>query len=274
LKYSSLRNPARRKRLRKSQLFDLKAIDYNLRQEEIYNRYAKITRAGCLFPLCSMPAFHIKFKDRFAAGKILASVLSKYKNDREGVAVIGIARGGVVVGDAIAEKLHSDFDIVVPRKIRSPYNSEEAIGAIMHDGSVYLNTSTLKTQHNISDEYIEMEKSEQQKEIERRLDIYRPNPREYKIKDRIVILVDDGIATGATVIAAARWIRKHKPRQLIIAAPVAPKQVVKILKYEADQVEVLRNPSDFKTVDQFYQHFAAVFDNQIVEIAKRRETNF
>jgi predicted phosphoribosyltransferase len=140
----------------------------------------------------------------------------------------------------------------------------------MHDGSVYLDTLILETQHDISDEYIAMEKLEQKKEIERRLRVYRPNNREYKIKDRIVILVDDGIATGASVIAAARWIRKYKPKRLIIAAPVAPKQVVKSLKNEADEIEVIRNPSNFKAVEQFYQHFDAIPDDRIVQIAKRR----
>jgi len=138
--------------------------------------------------------------------------------------------GFAVVADPIAEKLNADLDIIVSRKLRSPHNSENAIGALMHDGSVFLDTSSLKTQHNISDEYIATEILKQKKEIERRLRVYRPNNRECKMKDRMVILVDDGIATGATAIAAARWIEKHKPRRLIIASPVAPKQVVKSLK--------------------------------------------
>jgi predicted phosphoribosyltransferase len=235
-----------------------------------HNKYAKMTRAEFLSSLWNRHTFQIKFKDRFAAGEILASLLGKYKNGRGNVTVLGIARGGIVVADATAEKLDADFDIIVSRKLRSPHNSESAIGAIMHDGSVYLDTLILETQHDISDEYIAMEKLEQKKEIERRLRVYRPNNREYKIKDRIVILVDDGITTGASVIAAARWIRKHKPKRLIIASPVAPKQVVKSLKNEADQIEVIRNPSNFKAVEQFYQHFDAISDDRIVQIAKRR----
>jgi putative phosphoribosyl transferase len=239
-------------------------------KSKFHNKYARITEGGFLFSLRGKHAFQIKFRDRFAAGQILASKFSNYKDDRRGVTVLGIARGGVVVADPIAEKLNADLDIIVSRKLRSPHNSENAIGAIMHDGSVYLGTSSLKTQHDISDEYIAMEKLEQKREIERRLRVYRPNNREYKIKDRIVILVDDGIATGASVIAAARWIRKHKPKRLIIAAPVAPKQVVKSLKNEADEIEVIRNPSNFKAVEQFYQHFDAISDDRIVQIAKRR----
>jgi putative phosphoribosyl transferase len=240
------------------------------RKGKFYNKNARITGRGFLSTLRGKYDFQIKFRDRFAAGQILASMLGKYKDDLHGVTVLGIARGGVAVADPIAEKLNADLDIIVSRKLRSPHDSENAIGAIMHDGSVYLGTSSLKTQHGISDEYIAMEKLEQKREIERRLRVYRPNNREYKIKDRIVILVDDGIATGASVIAAARWIRKHKPKRLIIAAPVAPKQVVKSLKNEADEIEVIRNPSNFKAVEQFYQHFDAISDDRIVQIAKRR----
>jgi predicted phosphoribosyltransferase len=197
-------------------------------------------------------------------------VLSKYKNDRNGVTVIAIARGGVVVADPVAEKLNADFDIIVPRKLRSPNNPENAVGAIMHDGSIYLDISTGKTHQHISDEYIDMEKLEQKKEIERRLSVYRLYTGEYKIRYRTIILVDDGIATGATMIAAARWIRKKEPKRLIIAAPVAPKQVIKRLKNEADQIEVIMKSSDFKAVEQFYQHFDAISDDQIVQIAKKR----
>jgi putative phosphoribosyl transferase len=230
-----------------------------------------MTRTGYLSSLWGRHAFQIKFKDRYAAGEMLALLLSRYKSDRGSVTVIGIARGGVIVADAIAEELGADFDIIAPRKLRSPHDSENAIGAIMHDGSIYLDPLTLETQQDISNEYIEMEKMRQKEEMERRLGLYRPYSREYKIQhDRIVILVDDGIATGATVIVAARWIRKHEPKRLIIASPVAPKQVVKSLKNEAEEIEVIRNPSNFKAVEQFYQWFDAISDDRIVQIAKKR----
>jgi putative phosphoribosyl transferase len=240
-------------------------------KKKFHNRYSRITtRSGLLSSLRNKYAFQMKFKDRFAAGEILSLALGKYKNDQGGVTVIGIARGGVVVADPIAEKLDADFDIIVPRKLRSPHDSENAIGAVMHDGSVYLDTSTLEIQRDISSEYIYMEKLEQKRQIERRLSMYRPYAREYKIRDRTVILVDDGIATGATMIAAARWAREQETKRLIIAAPVAPKQVVEHLKNEADQIQVIRNPSEFKAVEQFYQEFATVSDDQIAKIAKRR----
>jgi putative phosphoribosyl transferase len=237
-------------------------------KKTIHSKNARITIREFLSSLWDMHAFQIKFKDRIAAGEILSSKLRRYKNHQGGVTVIGIAKGGVVVADPIAEKLNADFDIIVPRKLRSPHNSENAIGSIMQDGSVYLDTSTLQNQNNISNEYIDIEKLEQKKEMERRLSTYRPYSGEYKIRGRTVILVDDGVATGATMIAAARWIRKQEPKRFIIAAPVAPKQVVERLKNEADKIEIVRNPSNFRAVEQFYQEFQPVSDDQIIEILK------
>jgi putative phosphoribosyl transferase len=132
-------------------------------KRKFYNKYAGITMKRFLSSLWNRHTFQIKFKDRFAAGEMLSSTLGKYKNDQDGVTVIGIARGGVVA-DPIAEKLNADFDIIVPRKIRSPHSSEHGIGSIMHDGSVYLDISTSQTQNdNISNEYIDMEKLERKK---------------------------------------------------------------------------------------------------------------
>ena len=99
--------------------------------------------------------------------------------------------------------------------------------------------------------------------------LYRPEPRGYDIKGKTVILVDDGAATGATIISAARWIRKQEPGKLIVALPIASKQAVKSLKNEVDDVKVLRVPSDFKTVGQFYHDFDDVTHDQVIEIMKR-----
>ncbi len=222
------------------------------------------------------PHFQVKFKNRVAAGEILAASLRKYRKEKEEedtsatITVIGIARGGVVVADAVAKKLAAhNFDIVIPKKLRAPNNSENAIGAIMQDGSVYLETTLLESM-NISDQYLEMEKSEQKKEIDRRMGLYRPQiEKEYNIKGRTVILIDDGAATGATVIAAAGWIRKQNPKRLIIGLPVAPSQIKRVLMQHADALEIIDAPSNFTSVEQFYQNFDVVADQEMIRLLEQ-----
>ena len=218
------------------------------------------------------PHIQIRFKNRVAAGEMLGTLLGKYKKEEKDdiankITIIGIPRGGVVVADAVARKLSiRDFDIVIPRKLRAPNNYENAIGAIMQDGSVYLEKTLLESM-NVSNQYLEMEKSEQKKEIDRRMGLYRPETdKEYNIKGRTVILVDDGAATGATIIAAAGWIRKQNPKRLIIALPVAPSQVKMALREQADDLEIIYTPSNFRSVEQFYQNFDVVSDHEIIKL--------
>jgi predicted phosphoribosyltransferase len=238
--------------------------------------------------------FQFKFKDRTNAANILAAALEdfleKEERGREGerknilIVVLGIPRGGVIIADIVAKKLKaSDFDIVLPRKLRIPHNEEAAFGAIMEDGTVYLDDRLVKDL-DISAEYIEKEKNLQLQEIERRKSLYRNTSKqqerqlENKIDDDktiVVILTDDGAASGATVIAAARSIRKknsiNNAKELIIALPVAPKETVELLRKEAavDHVEVVTAPSFFNSVGQFYQNFQPVSDEQVVEIIRK-----
>jgi putative phosphoribosyl transferase len=175
----------------------------------------------------------------------------------------------------VAKKLSTDnFDIVIPRKLTDPDNKEQAIGAIMEDGTTYLDKELI-CELSIPDDYIEKEKAYQIQEIKRRSSLFRKQGRlDYysKITGKAAILVDDGAATGATIIAAARWLKKNQnPKRLIIAIPVAPKQTVKLLKEEADDVEVITTPSsNFKSVGQFYHDFAPVADEQVIGIMQNR----
>jgi len=225
------------------------------------------------------------------------AVAKRNKKEKNDLLVLGIPRGGVIVADVIAEKLNADyFDIVIPRKLRAPDNKENAIGAISQDGStVYLDefmVSSLK----VPVDYIEKEKAEQLAEIKRRIVLYRtsqetagaetPSPARPPIKiteqypitagKTIVLLIDDGIATGATVIATARWLRAkyQKPAQLIIAAPVASKQAIELIKKEGknivDMVETVTTPSNFISVNQFYKDFDQVTDDKVIEILRKR----
>src|SRR5215211_852703 len=228
--------------------------------------------------------FHLRFKDRTNAGNILADALKDKikKDERPYSIVLGIPRGGVVVADIVANKLSCHFDIVIPRKLGAPHNEEVAIGAVMEDGTAYLNEEIVRILE-VSKEYIEQEKAKQIQEIKRRTSLYRGS-RSYELSNiKNIVLVDDGAATGATVIAAARWIRrrilqKQKPslhntgNRLIIAIPVAANDTVDLFKKEADHVEVIITPStySFRSVGQYYQSFEQVEDEQVTQIMKSR----
>jgi putative phosphoribosyl transferase len=225
--------------------------------------------------------FQFKFKDRVTAANILGKSLKdkiKKQEEQKGAVVLGIPRGGVVTADIVAKKLSTDnFDIVIPRKLTDPDNKEQAIGAIMEDGTTYLDKELI-SELSIPDDYIEQEKAYQIQEIKRRSSLYRKQGRlDYnysnKINGKVAIIVDDGAATGATIIAAARWLKKnHNPKRLIIAIPVAPKDTIRLLKeQEADGVEVITTPSsNFKSVGQFYHDFTPVADEKVREIMLSR----
>jgi putative phosphoribosyl transferase len=149
--------------------------------------------------------------------------------------------------------------------------------AITEDGTTYLIEDLIKTLE-IPTEYIEQEKAEQIEEIKRRSSLYRnKSDLDYNIDNKkIVVLVNDGAATGATLIVAARWIRKnYNPKRLIIAVPVATKDTVALLREEADHVEVITNPStlSFRSVGQYYRSFEEVTDKQVIEIMKRGQVS-
>lgn len=214
----------------------------------------------------------MKFRDRIDAAEILAERLTKSFNNlkisRQEAVILGIPRGGVIIADIVARKLSTGFDIVIGRKLGAPENKELAIGAVMEDGTSYINRYLVDALL-VTQEYIEKEKLEQQNEIKRRKTLYRKTS-DYEIEKRVVTLVDDGIATGATIIAAARWIRKQRPKLLVLAVPVAPSQTVDILRQEADIIEVVFAPSNFNTVGEFYANFSPVADENVIEIMKNR----
>jgi putative phosphoribosyl transferase len=217
--------------------------------------------------------FHFRFKDRITSAGILGeSLKDKIKTEeRKSTIVLGIPRGGVIAADVVARKLSCKLDIIISRKLTDPDNKEQAIGAITEDGTTYVNQQLI-SDLQISSGYLEEEKSHQLEEIKRRTALYVGGDyiREDNFNNKTVIVVDDGAATGATVIAAARSIRnRFRPKRLIIALPVAPKETVRLLKQEADLVEVVTSPSNyFHAVGQYYQDFNPVEDEQVKEILR------
>lgn len=188
------------------------------------------------------------------------------------IVVLAIPRGGVVIGDVIASNLGSRLDIVVSRKIGAPSNPELAIGAVMPDGSVYTNENIVN-HLSIPQEYIDSQAKAEVREIERRLYRFRGNIEyEESLRGKTVVLVDDGIATGATILAAAKWLRsKNLCKKLVIAAPVAPPSdsTLESLKNLADEVVILYSPEPFYAVGQFYKKFPQVSDDEVIEIMQK-----
>ena len=225
--------------------------------------------------------FQLRFKNRVFAANILAGALEdslrgmKIDKEKETLLVLGVPRGGVVVADVVASKLSykNEFNIIIPRKLTAPGNQEIAIGAIMEDGTNYTNQDLIN-ELEVGQDYMEKEKARQMDEIKRRRSLYRiAENRGYDIQDKIVILVDDGAATGATLMAASRWIRKENPRKLIVAVPVTPKDTVEALKMECDLVvagTTAPSATAFESVSQYYQEFKPVEDDTVIEICKRR----
>ena len=205
------------------------------------------------------------FLDRAEAARKLAEKLEWLK--KEEPVVLAIPRGGVITGDVIANALGAKLDVVVPRKLGAPYNPELAIGAVMHDGSLFLNTEIIDML-NVPKGYIDAEVNAQIEEIERRLMRFRGG-KKYELQGKTILLVDDGIATGATMFAAVQWIKKQKPKKLIIAVPVGPVETIDRLKQVADEVIVLLSPLLFGAVGQFYQDFTQVSDDQVQEIMRK-----
>jgi len=213
-----------------------------------------------------------KFKDREHAADLL---ISKLKNELEEenpkeIAVFGIPRGGVILANTIYKNRYANyFDIVIPRKLGAPNNKELGIGAIMDKDTVYLNEYVVKALR-VPPDYIEAEKLSQGQEIGRRTLLYRPKQEDYEIKDKIIILVDDGAATGSTLVVSARWIKKRKPKKIIIAIPVAPNETIELLKNEVDKVVTILIPptSNFTSVAQFYDNFEEITDDKVVKIMK------
>ena len=213
-----------------------------------------------------------KFKDREHAAELLISKLNNEIKDEiaKDVVVFGIPRGGVILAYTIYKnRSANNFDIVIPRKLGAPNNKELGIGAIMDKDIVYLNEYVVKALR-VSQDYIETEKESQIQEISRRILLYRPKQNEYNIKNKTIILVDDGAATGATLVVSARWIRKMNPKRIIIAIPVAPNETVELLKNEVDQVVTILIPptSNFTSVAQFYDNFEEITDDKVVKIMK------
>jgi putative phosphoribosyl transferase len=207
------------------------------------------------------------FRDRAEAGRLLARELAALRNEKD-VLILGVPRGGVVVAYEVAKALHAPLDVYITRKIGAPHNPELAIGALASDGTVFLDQDLVRSV-GVPDDYLRSETERQRLEIARRMEAYRGARPEPQLQGKTVVLVDDGVATGATVLASLRAIRQHKPKQLILAVPVGAADSIAMLAREADRVVSLYSPEVFWAVGAFYSDFGQTSDEEVVHLLRQ-----
>ncbi len=205
------------------------------------------------------------FRDRVDAGAQLAEALRDYRG--QDVLVLGIPRGGVVVAAEVAQRLGAELDVIVARKLGAPISRELAIGAVTADGERYLNEDILR-ELGVSARYLERVTEEEQAEARRREERVRAGRLPARVAGRTVILIDDGLATGATMRAAVRSVRRQGPARLVVAVPVGARETCEELRAEADEVVCLQQPEPFWAVGAHYQHFEPVDDATVQELLR------
>ena len=185
--------------------------------------------------------------------------------------VLAIPRGGVVVGAVLARELKAELDVILARKLRAPHQPELAIGAVSEDGDMYLNALAAQVP-GVTEDYLVRERDHQLAEIGRRRKLFREVRPETHVSGRSVIVTDDGIATGSTMLAALRVLNTRTPHEIIIAIPVAPPKMIEQLSGQCQHLECLLAPADFGAVGRFYRDFEQVSDGEVLSLLRERRT--
>ncbi|QKV18142.1 phosphoribosyltransferase [Oricola thermophila] len=208
------------------------------------------------------------FRDRHQAGERLAERLRRIA-PAEAI-VVALPRGGVPVGEVIARELGLPLDVILVRKVGAPMQPELAVAAVTDGEKMRLTVNEdIKAELGLSDSDIEALANKQLREIERRRAVYYAESAPLPLKEKTVIVVDDGVATGATANAALRLIRQHEPTRLILALPVAPAETISELERHADEIVCLSTPHPFRAVGAHYVDFDQVSDHEVVEALRR-----
>ena len=212
------------------------------------------------------------FKNREEAGELLAQELAAFRHDPNAI-LLALPRGGVAVAYQLSLALHLPLDVLITRKIGAPGNPEYALGAVSETGAVYWNQEALSGL-SLSERELAAAVQAQQKEVTRRVALYRQGRPFPTLKDRTVILVDDGLATGATFFASITTARQAHPRRIIGAIPVGPRSTVQEARSLVDQLVVLRVPEPFYAVGNFYRDFEQVEDREVLQYLNLAEEAF
>jgi len=212
------------------------------------------------------------FKNREEAGELLAEELLPFHNDPSAI-LLALPRGGVAVAYQLSLALRLPLDVLITRKIGAPDNPEYALGAVSETGAVYWNREALSGL-SLTERQLSAAVQAQQKEVARRVALYRQRRPFPDLNDRTVILVDDGLATGATFFASVATVRQGNPRRVIAAVPVGPRSTVEEARKLVDQVVVLRVPDPFYAVGNFYRDFEQVEDREVLQYLNLAEEAF
>jgi putative phosphoribosyl transferase len=204
------------------------------------------------------------FFDRIDAAEQLVPLLVKYKN--QNCVVLAVPRGGVPMGFHIAQKLGFPLDLLMTKKIGHPNNPEYAIGAVSLEGTLR------DKEQDVSEDYIQYETQRIRKQLQNRYQRFMPDKKPLELTHKIVIVVDDGIATGYTILAAIELLRKKKPAKIVVAVPVAPPDSANKVRKQVDDFICLYTPVSFYGVGRFYENFEEVTDDKVIQLLKQMDT--
>lgn len=206
------------------------------------------------------------FENRTEAGKVLATKLVGLKEEKN-LLILAIPRGGVVIGKELATRLNCPLDVIITKKIGAPGNPELAVGAVGAIGEPVIDEQ-LAVQVGADEKYLQYSILKIKSEIDRREKEFRLGKPPLELRNKMVILADDGVATGATMLAAIDLIRQQEPKKIIVAVPVIAKDSLEKVEKLADEVVFLEAPDLFFAVGQFYKDFGQVSDEEVVELLK------
>lgn len=211
----------------------------------------------------------VLFRNRAEAGSKLAGALLEFKG--KDVVVLGIPRGGVVVANEVAKALGASLDIVVTRKIEAPGEPEYALGAVTQEGDVIMDRQAAESL-GASPAYLDDQVRKKKEEVKERMERLRGDAPYPSLEGKVVVIVDDGIATGSSVSAAVMSVKKRKPKEVVVAIPVAPADAVEMLAAEGTRVVCLETPGPFLAIGEFYGDFDQVEDLEVKRILEERSS--